>query len=61
MTGHLLRGRIIPVYERGHHVANHGRVDCAFGWSSGEQVSLPQAQKIADKQHPEGIKKHSGY
>lgn len=58
---HLLTGRIIGVYERNHRIANHGQVTCSCGWTSGEQVTLIEAQRIADEQHSDGIKDHPDY
>lgn len=66
---HLLKGRIVVLFTRGRakpggtgeRVANHGQVDCSCGWSSGERVSLPEAGRIADREHPEGIKNHPNY
>lgn len=70
---HLLRARIVGVFAgqksarrsrittAGHRVANHGIVACSCGWSSGEQISLPQAARIAQEQHPEGVTEHARY
>lgn len=66
---HLLQARIVAVFAHGRaraggtgeRVANHGIVRCSCGWSSGEQVSLIEAQRIADEQHPQGTKDHPGY
>lgn len=66
---HLLHGQIIAVFAHGrtrdggsgHRVANHGIVRCSCGWHTGEQVGLIEAQRIADEQHPQGIKNHPDY
>lgn len=58
---HLFQGRVIGVYERSERVANHGIVKCSCGYSTGEQIGLMEAQRIADCDHPEGTKDWPGY
>jgi hypothetical protein len=59
---HRLKGRIIPVFTsgkrlvtRGDHIANHGIETCSCGYSTGEQISLPEAGRIRRIEHPEGV------
>jgi hypothetical protein len=68
-TEHWLKARIVPVFTHGRSkpggvgqcVANHGCVSCSCGWSSGEQISLIEASRLADERHPEGRTDHPGY
>jgi hypothetical protein len=53
LPGHVLKARIVSVYEEEQYVASYVAVSCSCGWTTGEQPNMAIAVGIASTVHPE--------